>query len=445
VDPGRDPIALGEERVRSGKALQIALIHRLLVNCVMTSRLQWFGTIETAAGVAKAMLCMDGDRPDEMMLHFYGDKITPGAVLADCARDGEVIQLTPRFLYRPDEGGGLVLPRLSDQEGKAMRATRAILTEKDNEVVGVWSNTDGQTGRMHFASRRKFRGVQPKICNTWQDFKEWASWIRKEHDALTFRGHGSSLFRLSTTFHRAGRHRIERYCAEELPAFKNHAEAVLGARFNLRDGEDFSTVLGLAQHHGLPTPLLDWTDSPYVAAFFAFSDALEAARGGKHTQVRVYGLTRHFVNQTSPAVVTLPAVGPYVASLAISARQNARLYAQQGRFLVTNVAAVEDYIRHIEAEVGSQFLFAADLPVHLASQALEDLAYMGLTAATMFPGLDGVCRMMRHSMSFPPRSVKASGNPAGVSEEPTPALASEDRGQAPAAAPKRRRRASGAG
>ena len=133
-----------------------------------------------------------------------------------------------------------------------------------------------------------------------------------------------------------------------------------------------------------------------------------------------------------------------MASLAISARQNARLYAQQGRFLVTNVATVEDYIRHLEAVVGTQFLFAADLPVQLASQALEDLAYMGLSAATMFPGLDGVCRMMRHAMSFAPRSVKAPGHPAGASEEPTPTPASEDRGQASAAAPKRRRSASGA-
>lgn len=386
---------------------------------------------------------MDADRPEELMLHFFGESVTPGAVLAHCERVGDLLKLTPRLLYRQDGGGGLILPSLNDQEVESMKTTRATLVEDEDSVRGVWVDKEGKSGHIEFAKPRSCRGVEPTVCNTWAEFKDWATKVRKEHDALTFRGHGSSQFRLSTTFHRAGRHRIERYCNEELPTFANHAEAVLGARFNLRDGDDFSTVLGLAQHHGLPTPLLDWTDSPYVAAFFAFSDALEAARGGKHTHVRVYGLTRQFVNQTWQAVVSLPTAGPYVKSLAISPRHNARLYAQQGRFLVTNVAEAEDYIRHLETVTESRFLFAADLPVSLASLALEDLAYMGLTAATMFPGLDGVCRMMRHAMSFTRRGVKIPGQPEDGLAAPTSATDLIEKGQQSEPVPKKRRRALG--
>ena len=372
------------------------------------------------------MLCIDSDRPDEVMVHFYGDKPQIGAVLTDSHRNGNEMELIPRLLYRPaTEGGMLVLSKLKDEEIVAMRKTRAILVESNGGLEGEWTGADGKRGHMEFRAPNQNRGVQTEVCNSWDAFKAWASRVREQHDAATFRGHGSSKFQLATTLHRAGRHRIERYCAETLPAFKNHAEAVLGTRFHLSDGEDYSMLLGLAQHHGLPTPLLDWTDSPYVAAFFAFSDALDAARDAEHTHVRVYALTRDFVNETSPPVVTLPTAHPYVASLAISARQNARLYAQQGRFLVTNVATVEDYIRYLEDRDKRRFMFAVDLPIHMASQALEDLAYMGLNAATMFPGLDGVCRMMRHAMSFSRLSVKEPGHPTGAAGE----VIAQDKGE----------------
>jgi hypothetical protein len=29
---------------------------------------------------------------------------------------------------------------------------------------------------------------------------------------------------------------------------------------------------------------------------------------------------------------------------------------------------------------------------------LTDLQYMGITAATLFPGIDGVCKMLKHQM-----------------------------------------------
>jgi hypothetical protein len=236
--------------------------------------------------------------------------------------------------------------------------------------------------------------------------------VRETEDALIYRGHGCNKFQLQTTLHRAGRSRLERYCFETMPQFQNHVDAVEGLRLNPGDQNDFSVLLGLAQHHGLPTPLLDWTASPYIAAFFAFSDAHEwKTLRPESTHVRIYALTRTFVDATSPPVVTLPKAQPYVVSLSVSPRSNPRLYAQQGRFLVTNVANVEDYLCKWEKNNGLKTLVAADVPIGCAPEALEDLAFMGLTASTMFPGLDGVCRMMRHAMSFRRRGVPIPGHP----------------------------------
>jgi hypothetical protein len=58
-------------------------------------------------------------------------------------------------------------------------------------------------------------------------------------------------------------------------------------------------------------------------------------------------------------------------------------------------------------------LVAADVPVECASEALEDLAFMGLTAASLYPGLDGVCRMMRHAMLFKRGAVLLPGKSSG--------------------------------
>jgi hypothetical protein len=74
--------------------------------------------------------------------------------------------------------------------------------------------------------------------------------------------------------------------------------------------------------------------------------------------------------------------------------------AQQGRFMVTNVCDVEDFIRNAEATLGKRHLYAADVPVSSAAEVLRDLAFMGLTAAGMFPGLDGIALTIKHQMFF---------------------------------------------
>jgi len=150
-----------------------------------------------------------------------------------------------------------------------------------------------------------------------------------------------------------------------------------------------------------------------VAAFFAFADALEAmGTRPTDTHIRVYGLTRRFTQRFFTSVVSLPYYAPYVSPLSVSPRNNPRMYAQQGQFLVTNVADVESFLRTIEKKNEYKVIIAADVPISCASEALEDLAFMGLTAATMFPGLDGVCRMMRHSMAFKRQTVSTVKSPA---------------------------------
>jgi hypothetical protein len=381
--------------------------------------LQRVGTILTDTEPLDAMLCIDADLPHEVMVHWWGQQTPPAAALTQMtvSKDGNEFEFLPRLLFKTNENGGLILSTPKEAEDAQFLGYRMHLHREDSELAGEWTHSSGAKGAVKFAELRGLRSVRPETCDTWTAFKDWASRTRLEHDVVAYRGHGSNGFRLQTTLCRAGRNRLERYCAQTLQEFRSHAEALLGKRFDLNDPSDYSTVLGLAQHHGLPTPLLDWTGSPYVAAFFAFADAIEASQTRPNvSHVRVYGATREFLAISSPPVVTLPWFKPYVCSLAISPRDNPRLYAQQGQFMVTNFSDVEGLICALEAQHRKKFLVAADIPIGFTSQALEDLAFMGLTAGTMFPGLDGVGRMIRHAMIFKRPAPPLPGKPAAEVE-----------------------------
>lgn len=278
--------------------------------------------------------------------------------------------------------------QFSGDEEEQMRTTTATFSKnEDCTYSGQWKNENGGAGKVTFSFKHPdVDPIVPTLCETWNEFKSWATEARHVHNAALFRGHGNNKFELCTTLHRAGRNRLERYCADELRIFRQHAEPVLNMKIDLEDAEEYGTLLGLAQHHGVPTPLLDWTSSPYIAAFFAFSDAIENAGSNRAdaTHVRIYALTRAFRDKVSPAIVTLTQFKPYACCLNISARHNPRLYAQQGQFLVTNMAKLEPFIRNLELEDDKQYLLAADVPVTVAAEAIEDLQFMGLSASTMF-------------------------------------------------------------
>lgn len=63
-------------------------------------------------------------------------------------------------------------------------------------------------------------------------------------------------------------------------------------------------------------------------------------------------------------------------------------------------------------------LHAVDVPISQAVKALEDLKFMGVTAATMFPGLDGACKMMRHDMLFRSRRTETEATDNQITQPP---------------------------
>ncbi|CAG9185981.1 FRG domain-containing protein [Cupriavidus pampae] len=93
--------------------------------------------------------------------------------------------------------------------------------------------------------------------------------------------------------------------------------------FNARPDE-YSYLVYL-RHHGFPSPLIDWTRSPYIAAFFAYSDAFQH----KHERVAVFAYLEATGRgkATSPGNPTIYSLGPYT-------RTAPRHYIQQAEYTI---------------------------------------------------------------------------------------------------------------
>ena len=97
---------------------------------------------------------------------------------------------------------------------------------------------------------------------SWSEFKSYISDISKSK--YLFRGQ-KKPWRLRTSFHRRGRYRISEFTTKDVKQLHQILSAITSHYFDLSIPEQNGSFFNLIRHHGYPTPLLDWTYSPYVS------------------------------------------------------------------------------------------------------------------------------------------------------------------------------------
>ncbi|MGE5110419.1 MAG: FRG domain-containing protein [Acidobacteriaceae bacterium] len=254
------------------------------------------------------------------------------------------------------------------------------------------------------------RTVKPK---SWLHLQEllfantWNETIRRFRSDYAYRGLGRTASPLETSLARlAGNSRgLEQHLLRNFKKYALQAGPASSSEW---------TWLALAQHHGLPTRLLDWTYSPYVALHFATSDVADYGCEGLlvmvdyvKVQQRLPSKLKNILSRERSNAFTAEMLEQAVKSLSgleKLARQPFPLFLEPPSLdqRIVNQFALFSFMSNPEVQFGDWLEKNGPglaqqivIPAELKWEIRDKLDQANVTERVLLPGLDGLSRWLR--------------------------------------------------
>lgn len=234
----------------------------------------------------------------------------------------------------------------------------------------------------------------------WKQFAELLEddFFYQSDTQFVFRGHRRFDYSLLPTLGRVTENGIvtEELAERQMALFRRAVRGRLTDNSLLDESGDSTDELwSIGQHHGLMTPLLDWTYSPYVGLFFAFAKEDQAGEEDNPYRV-VYALNKTFVSNDRQC--------PDIRLLEPRKDDHGRLVNQAGLFtfspsdstienklidLISDFDEFKQADEDAEAELLAKYICKIYIRNEDREGCLRTLRQMNVHHASLFPDLLG--------------------------------------------------------
>ncbi|MBP3656935.1 MAG: FRG domain-containing protein [Clostridia bacterium] len=251
--------------------------------------------------------------------------------------------------------------------------------------------------------------MQEIIISGWDDLQRnifddvWDEKVMRYRDSRIYRGAADREWDLSPSLNRVCGHdlSLETHVFRQ---FRKYGYAELAGY------EGFWSLLPVAQHHGLPTRLLDWTYSPMVAAHFATEDTDYYDRDGVIWQLDVKQFHSHLpsmlrskLEEHDSSIFTIGMLEKTVQDFrmmqSLSDEPFALFFEPSSMIdrIVNQYAlfsVVSDPAVLLSEIIDSKQIKCRKLiiPKEVKLEIRDKLDYINISERMIYPGLDGVCK-----------------------------------------------------
>ena len=224
-----------------------------------------------------------------------------------------------------------------------------------------------------------------------------------------FRGQSNSDWTLETTLERyteekyslndyyrkilAAKPQIETFTEKtwSVPSFSEYEEWLSQADLNSIVEYPAKEYLIYLRHHGFPSPLLDWTRTPYIAAHFAFNkmDDKKTKSVSIYAFIEVSGQGKH-----------VSTWDPFIIPIGSDAKSHKRHFLQQSEYTVCISMGDDTYIYDCHENIikkddeKQDLILKFNIPVKERFNVLNKLENMNINAFSLFGNEESLMETM---------------------------------------------------